>query len=220
MRINYIEQIDNLIKKTTALHGTYNGKHASPEVKAKCKACLASANNLVSMIFAERISNPYSDQLRSVEALFVIQDYISYEHIQICTEVLINLKNDIENGLVETLEDKVTAENFDDFLDHAEAYYNDKKIAQAGVIAGVVFEDTIRKICKKFEIEISGQKLENLINSLKRENYIEKTKSFRCKVGAAVRGTAAHANWEELDEGSVRDTILLTRELLGEFLER
>ncbi len=129
--------------------------------------------------------------------------------------------NDLaQKGLLYDLEGKYTSETFDDFLVHAEEYYKHGKKMESGVISGVVFEDTIRKICTKHGIETEGKQLEHLINALKSEGHIEKTKASRCKVASMVRGTAAHANWDELDIGSVRDTIALTRELLGEFLER
>ena len=47
------------------------------------------------------------------------------------------------------------AEAFDDFLDHAEAYLHGGRKMEAGVIAGVVFEDTIfgafteNQICRR-----------------------------------------------------------------------
>ena len=37
---------------------------------------------------------------------------------------------------------------FDDFLDHGEAYLKAGRKDPAGVIAGVVLEDTIRRICR------------------------------------------------------------------------
>lgn len=135
-------------------------------------------------------------------------------------EVLRRFYSDASEGLIGNLENKITAENFDDFLSHAQEYFEQEKKMESGVIAGIVFEDTIRKISRKLGIEEEGKALETLINALKTNGHIEKTKASRCKVASSVRGTAAHANWDELDIGAVRDTIALTRELLGEFLER
>jgi len=44
------------------------------------------------------------------------------------------------------LGNKIRAETFDDFLDHAVFYAKKGRKMEAGVIAGVVFEDTIRRI--------------------------------------------------------------------------
>jgi hypothetical protein len=38
------------------------------------------------------------------------------------------------------MDDRARAETFDNFLDHARAYLGEKRIKEAGVIAGVVFE--------------------------------------------------------------------------------
>ncbi|MDD3019571.1 MAG: hypothetical protein PHX61_01160 [Alphaproteobacteria bacterium] len=144
----------------------------------------------------------------------------AYVNAGAALNVLMRFQYDLNKGLIDTLESKITAENFDDFLGHAEVYFNEGKKMESGVISGVVFEDTVRKICKKLGIEEKDQKLENLINALKSSGHIEKTKASRCKTAAAVRGSATHANQDDLDINSVRDTIALTRELLGEFLER
>lgn len=45
-------------------------------------------------------------------------------------------------GLLASVTDRARAEVFDNFLDHAQAHFGDGHKNEAGVIAGVVFEDT------------------------------------------------------------------------------
>jgi hypothetical protein len=130
--------------------------------------------------------------------------------------VLENLLADIEAGLISSLEDRIRAETFDDFLDHAVQYHKAKR-KESGVIAGVVFEDTIRRIAKNNGV--SARKLETIINELAKKNVLTATKAKRAKVGAHVRTKATHALWEEFDLKDVSDTINFTRELIATHLD-
>jgi hypothetical protein len=113
----------------------------------------------------------------------------------------------------------VRAETFDDFLDHSQDYLNRKKKNEAGVIAGVVFEDTIRRICDKNQITQKGESLENLINTLVKNNIISQLKAKRAKVSSHVRTKATHAQWDEFELDDVAATIIFTRDLIENKLD-
>src|SRR5260370_1045599 len=68
------------------------------------------------------------------------------QHVASTAQMLEALLRDIDAGLLGHLGNKIRAETFDDFLEHAESYRHEGKKMEAGVIAGVVFEDTIRGI--------------------------------------------------------------------------
>jgi hypothetical protein len=135
------------------------------------------------------------------------------------TDLLNYLLTDIEQGLLGSIVDRVRAETFDDFLDHAESYYKDGRKNEAGVIAGVVFEDTIRKICDKNKIPQKGLKLDELINSLAKVEIISQTKAKRARAAAHVRTKATHAQWDEFALEDVKATIDFTRELISQKLD-
>jgi hypothetical protein len=131
-------------------------------------------------------------------------------------EMLRALLPDIDAGLLGDLGNKIRAETFDEFLEHAESYRKEGRKNEAGVIAGVVFEDTIRRICQNMEIE--GHKLEDLINALAKEGAITKQQSKQAKVASDVRISATHARWEELNIQAVEATIQFTKSLLRDHL--
>ena len=90
---------------------------------------------------------------------------------------------------------------------------------EAGVIAGVVFEDTIRRIYRdKITDDDKGQKLEELINTLAKQNVITGQQSKQAKVAAHVRTKATHALWDEFDRAGVEATIQITKRFLREHL--
>ena len=124
---------------------------------------------------------------------------------------------DLDAGLIADFGNKVRAETFDDFLDHADAYYQEGSKQAAGVLAGVVFEDTIRRICRDKDITDKGG-LEQLINALASRNVITGQQSKQAKVAAHVRAKATHALWDEYDLDGLAATIQLTRTFLREHL--
>jgi hypothetical protein len=133
--------------------------------------------------------------------------------------ILRGLQEDIQLGLITKLSSKIRAETFDDFLDHAESYRENGRKNEAGVIAGVVFEDTIRRVYREQLAENdTGKKLEDIINDLAKRQILTAQQSKQAKVAAHVRTKATHAQWDEFDLSGVESTIHITRRLLGEHM--
>jgi polyhydroxyalkanoate synthesis regulator phasin len=86
------------------------------------------------------------------------------------------------------------------------------------VIAGVVFEDTIRRICRDSDLIDKGTQLEDLINDLVKKGKITSQQSKQAKVASHVRTKATHAQWDEFDLEGVSATIQITQRLLRDHL--
>ena len=86
--------------------------------------------------------------------------------------------------------------------------------------AGVVFEDTIRRIYRdKITDDDKGQKLEELINTLAKQNVITGQQSKQAKVAAHVRTEANSCSvGDEFDRAGVEATIQITKRFLREHL--
>ena len=128
--------------------------------------------------------------------------------------VLVALQNDADLGLLASVSDRARAEIFDDFLDHADAYLQNKRKNPAGVIAGVVFEDTLRRVCRKSAIVEKGKPIDKLISILSSKGEISGIQAKRARAAAHVRTKATHAQWDEFEFEDVRATIEFTRELI------
>ena len=183
---------------------------------------LTSATHAVELIFGSSL-NAYTKQCISILAKYDTSDArgaragsTRSECVGAMVSVLENLLADVEAGLISSLEDRIRAETFDDFLDHAEQYHKEGR-KESGVIAGVVFEDTIRRIAQNNEIAV--RHLETTINDLVKRGVITATKAKRAKSAAHVRTKATHAEWDEFDLKDVSDTINFTRELIAAHLD-
>ncbi len=141
--------------------------------------------------------------------------YVIHAAVGELAAVLQSLLTDADAGLLASVADRARAETFDDFLDHAEAYAKDNRKSESGVIAGVVFEDTLRRICTKLGIAEKGVKLDALISELAARGELSAVKAKRARAAADVRTKATHAQWSEFEVSDVQATISFTRELIA-----
>lgn len=123
------------------------------------------------------------------------------------------LKIDIENWFLKWFESQISAEIFDNFLDHWEQYLNKSMKNEAGVIIGITFEDIIRKLGRLNNIE--EKKLEDVINKLQFNNIITSIETKRAKSCSWLRTSAAHARWEEFTKNDVEACFKFTKELIS-----
>jgi hypothetical protein len=133
--------------------------------------------------------------------------------------LLSRLLEEIEGGLLTTIENHAIAVTFDDFLDHGAEYLKHGRKNEAAVIAGIVFEDTIRRICRVQEIAENGVALDTLISELTKRDVLSALKAKRARAAAGLRTSAAHARWEQIQLGDVNPVIEFTRELMAAHLE-
>lgn len=179
--------------------------------RQECSGWLAAAQNLVHLV----VDNPINPYRASVDKICNSNHGPSVNRsVGEVTVILASLLQDIDSGLLTSIQDQARASVFDDFLDHAKEYAKNKKLKEAGVIAGVVFEDTVRTICRNEGIAEKGNKLDSLIDELVKAGALTQIKAKRAKVGAHVRTKATHAQWDEFDLEDVNTTIDFTEELL------
>ena len=207
------KKIENLIARARAFELIPGGTARDTRELSLCEAWLTEALNVVE-VAVPRTTNAYR---RRIETLAKASHGAAQAVLSIA-RILDALLVDLQAGLLGDLGNSITAEAFDDFLDHAEAYLHGGRKMEAGVIAGVVFEDTIRRIYRNQDADDKGQKLEDLINFLARQNVITGQQSKQAKVASHVRTKATHAQWEEFDSQGVADTIQITRLFLRDHL--
>lgn len=182
----------------------------------ECSAWLASAQHIVHLICTD-IKTPYLSRVNSIAEKE--HGWLINQGVVEMAALLKNLLADANAGLISSLADRARAETFDDFLDHADQYLSDQRKNESGVIAGVVFEDTLRRICRRLSIEEKGAKLDGLISELVNCGELSSIKAKRARVAAHVRTKASHAQWEEFEASDVQATIEFTRELVKSKLD-
>ncbi len=200
------------VKKSFGL--SYDEKHLAA-------GWIVSAINCVELLVPMPV-NPYRMACGMAKVKFDVSssrlvdesEEISRAVGQVCS-ILEALLLDVEAGLITQLESRIRGEAFDDFLDQAEHMLRAGRI-ESGVIAGVVFEDTIRRIGR--DNSATHDKVDDIISALARQEVISATKAKSARVAAHVRTKATHAEWSAFDLSDVRATIDFTRDLIDSHL--
>lgn len=190
------------------------GARLRPNLAPEKPACRAWA--VAALHAVEQACNHEGAYVKSFRALQeqCHQGLVMVSAVANMTELLGRLRKDMDDGLLSSVMNRVRAETYDDLLDHAAAYLQDGRKDPAGILAGVIFEDTIRRIARDAGVPEQGHSLEDLINALAKTPRLPGTKPKRAKAAAHVRTKATHAQWNEFDASDVEATIALTRELI------
>jgi hypothetical protein len=210
-----IKRLSQLIEEGDSLRQGDDRGHVSDSTQFQdARGWITASRNIVLHIFPDGKS-PYAEH---VDSAIRDGEKCGWEYVTGTVgeirAVLKNLLTDIQAGLLNSLADRARAETFDNFLDHAREYLANGHKNEAGVIAGVVFEDTIRRIAAKRSIDESGRKLDSIISALAADGAISGVMAKRCRVAADVRTKATHAQWDEFDVGDVQATVAVTDELV------
>jgi hypothetical protein len=192
-------------------------ERAPPEFQpANQLAWLIAAQNSVQLVCPSR-SNAYCVQAERL--LTQANRWLRPISVQEMAALLTRLLEEIEGGLLTTIENHSIAIIFDDFLDHGSEYLKQGRKNEAAVIAGIVFEDTLRRICRVLDIAENSVPLEALIAELVKRDVITELKAKRARAAAGLRTSAAHARWEQIQLGDVNPVIEFTKELMAAHLE-
>jgi hypothetical protein len=211
---NVRRKLTDLVGRAHALADSSSGVARNSRHISLCDGWITEALNIIELA----VPLPSNAYRRRVEKLGESSGHTRVQRVGSIAEILSALLSDIDAGLLTNISNKVRAETFDDFLDHAEWYRGENRKQEAGTIAGVVFEDTIRRIYRDKIGNDKGKSVEDLINDLARQDVITGQQSKQAKVGSHVRTKATHAQWDEFDLAGVTATIVITRLLLREHL--
>jgi hypothetical protein len=210
-------RIAQLIQESSTLsRGNKNGQCVDERQQQLCSAWLTAAHNAVYRACPDP-KTPYRQKADKVA--LGNHGYVIHAAVGELAAVLQNLLTDADAGLLASVADRARAETFDDFLDHAEAYAKENRKNESGAIAGVVFEDTLRRICAKLGIAEKGAKLDALISELAARGELTAVRAKRARAAADVRTKATHAQWSEFEVSDVQATISFTRELIASKLD-
>jgi hypothetical protein len=191
----------------------------APEISAsdgyRQRAWLIAAQHAARLV-CPSTSDPYHVDAHQivVSAALPLPSHLVAQMVALLTRLL----EEIELGLLTTIENHAIAVTFDDFLYHGAEYLKQGRKNEAGVIAGIVFEDTVRRICRVSEIPEKGVNLDTLITELVKKDVLTELKAKRARAAAGLRTSAAHARWEDFEPGDVNPVIEFTRELLSAHL--
>lgn len=217
-----MQRIDDLLEIGSSLVASQGRNSYGLEVWVKSaqipdvQAWMTSVANLV--VLTSPPGSYFRDELERITSNKNLGGGAPWALVQKMQGLLAALKDEAVHGLLRRLEDVVVATAFDDFLDHAEAFHKSNKAREAGVLAAIVLEDTIKRIAQKNGVSASGLTLEPLVDALAKVGVFTPVKAKRVKAYAGVRNPALHAEWDKFDIRDAGELISGTRELIENFL--
>lgn len=183
---------------------------------AEFQAWTSSVANIISLV--AYTGSPYLAELDRIMTHEYIKYGVPVPVFQKLEGMLISAKQEWDAGLLRQIQHLVAAETFDDFLDHAETYHKAGKVTEASVLASAVFEDAVKRVARKNNIDPAGKTLDPLITELVKANIFTAVKAKRYRAAAGVRDKALHAEWEKIDINDVGELIRSTRDLISDHL--
>ena len=144
------------------------------------------------------------------------KDATRYRSIATVTGVLLALRNEIDQGLLESLESKLRANIHDDFLVQASELLDAGYHVAAMVLIGGVFENHLQKM-----IQAHGHKLPNKgniskYNDMLRDNAYAQTIWRRIQSISDLRNVAAHGKGSTLNSHDVKEAYAFTQRFIAD----
>jgi hypothetical protein len=173
------ERIEELIAQAPGLLPGYDDYHRQ-------LAWLTSAQYAVQLVCSSS-TNPYFKAAQDHVTRGISNDR---EEVPGMAALMTRLLEEIDRGLLTTIENHAIAATFDDFLDHGAEYLKHGRKNEAAVIAGIVFEDTIRPICRVLRVTENADALDALISELAKQHppVLTTLKAKRARAAAGYCG--------------------------------
>jgi len=119
--------------------------------------------------------------------------------------VLLAAKDDYEGGYLSKLRDLIAAEVFGSEISQAQELFHANYLSAAAVVAGVVLETSLRRLCQDNGLAIGN--LDKMNADLAKAGIYNSLVQKRLTALAAVRNSAAHGKPEEFRKDDVSAMI-------------
>lgn len=136
--------------------------------------------------------------------------------------ILRGIKEDLEQGFLERIQDLIVSNVFTNFLDQAKYLLNNGYKDAAASIAGAVLEDSLKKIAKKNNIPIQKQNgredgIGSLNNKLSQQQIYNELKKRTIHAWKEIRDNASHGKFDEYSVNDVKTMIDGVGNFLSEY---
>lgn len=168
-----------------------------------------------SVAAVQRIAGEKSEYYKSIKLIY--NEKTNHSYIGIILKSIIGtvhaLKDDLENGYLNTLKELIHADIFSNYIEMAEYLLSEGYKDPAAVIVGSTLENHLRKLCEvnsiSIDFENSKGKLVNkkadLLNSeLAKHEVYSKTYQKQITAWFDLRNNAAHGKFDEYSDEEVK----------------
>jgi len=195
-----LEEIDAVLASYQKVESTYRVSYRSKQDQTEDNYIKAPEDveaEIITLLRAtiDRLGPPGY----GAKALAAIPDGIGFESktIRALAGILRSLRTDYAAGRMRTLQERVRADLFSDFIEMAEYFLDDEGLKDpAAFLAGGVLEEHLRQLCAKHGVTLPAKpKLDTMNAELKKQGVYGKNEQMQVTAWASIRNSAAHAQY-------------------------
>jgi hypothetical protein len=170
-------------------------------------------------------SNQVKTLLKSAEEIRkkqLITPLVAQELSQLVRGTISNLKEEIEAGILGSLQKRIAGDILTDFTQLAKTVLENKGDDAknvAAVLVAAAFEDTIRRMGSSFAGVMGRDKLDEVINALKNAGILQAPQLGIAISYLSFRNHALHADWQQIDRASVHSALGFVEQLLLKYFQ-
>ena len=198
-----ISRIDSLLKIEHA-----EGPRGT-ETSAQGRELYTGTMNLVSNIYGS--SSPQMSSVIEINERLMNSNYDEDDKNAFLVEelkgTLKSIKDEINHGLLESIQKQAKAEILADFIYLAKHSLDEGNKDVAAVLSCAALEDTLKKYADNHGLEVEDKDMSDVINSMKAKGLLHAPQAKVLKSYVAVRNKAFHAEWGKIDSAEVHSVI-------------
>jgi hypothetical protein len=143
----------------------------------------------------------FIDKVQGRESIYYQQfsEIIKHDTAVFCEEgigILCAFKDDLETGSLTHIEDLVSADIFNDFLEMADYLLEQGYLTPAASLAGAVLEDGMRRLCRKHNIVVRrDDNMNSLHSKLFDKRIYGEEEAKKIKLWTSIRDHADHGKF-------------------------
>jgi uncharacterized protein YutE (UPF0331/DUF86 family) len=128
--------------------------------------------------------------------------------------ILSNLNFEIENGLLTSLEKKVSKEILTDFISFSKEQFSKGDLNISSVLICAALEDSLKRIAEINGLDVERKSMAQVVNALKSKGLIQKSVSTLLGNYTELRNRVFHADWESIEKSEIGSLIGFTEQFV------
>ena len=134
-------------------------------------------------------------------------DWLISSFAQSLMGVLLNIREEIEAGLISSVASEAAGEVIGDLVALAKGQLKAGYKDVAAVLAAAALEDALKRKAQEFGFNTENKTLDGVINSLKTKSFFKGAQAPIISSYVRLRNAAMHADWEKISDSDVSSLL-------------
>jgi hypothetical protein len=204
LTVRFRDRIDDILEKLEDVELLAKGGNRSI-----IEGCFLGTLGLIDSLYGP--TSPQTKAFLELKKIFSKTQYSAFYEIKQLGDsvkgILLNIREEIDAGLITSIASEVAGEVIGDLLSLAKAELNAGYLQVAAVLASAALEDAMKRKAQYIGINVQGKTLENIINQLKAKSFFKGAQVPIVSSYVKLRNAAMHADWQKIQGADVSSLI-------------